>query len=224
MRNSSEASHSGDKRTRQFYRQLKTPKSAGIWDNGFGREASTVRVMHVEAPPTHTVAHTVNRLVIDTDTEFDDVLERYESLVPIVDFAKLTRLILSGDLSRVKQYTAEHAPHTFVNFWTFDPTPQMMQLFGHRTRVVTYMMGNNVIVERMFRHDPGVMLYAPLRTAIYQDADGRAHFSIDQPSTRFASFGDPRIAAVGLELDTKLAELLQLMSMPVPAELQRDAT
>ena len=224
MRNSSEASHTQRKRTRQFYRQLKTPKSAGIRDNGDGREASTVRVMHVEAPPTHTVAHTVNRLVIDTDTEFDDVLERYESLVPMVDFAKLTRLILSGDLSRVKQYTAEHAPHTFVNFWTFDPTPQMMQLFGHRTRVVTYMMGNNVIVERMFRHDPGVMLYAPLRTAIYQDADGRAHFSIDQPSTRFASFGDPRIAAVGLELDTKLAELLQLMSMPVPAELQRDAT
>ena len=224
MRNSSEASHSRPTRARQFYRQLKTPETAGIWDNGFGREASTVRVMHVEAPPTHTVAHTVNRLVIDTDTEFDDVLERYESLVPMVDFAKLTRLILSGDLSRVKQYTAEHAPHTFVNFWTFDPTPQMMQLFGHRTRVVTYMMGNNVIVERMFRHDPGVMLYAPLRTAIYQDADGRAHFSIDQPSTRFASFGDPRIAAVGLELDTKLAELLQLMSMPVPAELQRDAT
>jgi hypothetical protein len=179
--------------------------------------------MSVDTDVTHTVAHTVNRLVIDTDAAFDDVLESYESLVPIVDFAKLTRLILSGDLSRVKQYTAEHAPHTFVNFWTFDPTP-MMQLVGHRTRVVTYMMGNNIIVERMFRHHPGVMLYAPLRTAIYLDADDRTHFSIDQPSTRFASFGDPRIAAVGLELDTKLAELLELMSLPVPAELQRDAT
>ena len=32
-----------------------------------------------------------------------------------------------------------------------------MQLFGHRTRVVTYMMSNNIIVERVFRHDPGVM-------------------------------------------------------------------
>jgi Domain of unknown function DUF302 len=223
MRNSSEASHSGDKRTRQFYRQLKTLESAGIWVIGFGRKASTVRVMHVDARPTHTVAHTVNRLVIDTDEPFDDVLERYESLVPIVDFAKLTRLILSGDLSRVKQYTAEIAPHSFVNFWTFDPTP-MMRLVGHRTRTVTYMMGNNVIVERMFRHDPGVMLYAPLRTAIYEDAAERTHFSIDQPSTRFASFGDPRIAAVGLELDTKLAELLRLMSLPVPAELGRNGT
>jgi Domain of unknown function DUF302 len=179
--------------------------------------------MHVDAPPTHTVAHTVNRLVIDTDTAFDEVLERYESLVPMVDFAKLTRLILSGDLSRVKQYTADLAAHSFVNFWTFDPTP-MMHLVGHRTRVATYMMGNNVIVERMFRHHPGVMLYAPMRTVIYEDADGRTHFSIDQPSTRFASFGDPRIAAVGLELDTKLAELLRLMSMPVPAELQRNGT
>jgi hypothetical protein len=222
MRNSSEASHSGDTRTRQFHRQLKTPESAGIWDIGFGREASTVRVMHVDARPTHTVAHTVNRLVIDTDAAFDDVLERYESLVPTLDFAKLTRLVLSGDLSRVKQYINELAPHVFVNFWTFDPSPQMQQVFGHRTRVATYMMGNNVIVERMYRHHPGVMLYAPLRTAIYEDESGRTHFSIDQPSTRFASFGDPRIAAVGLELDTKLAELLRLMSMPVPAELERN--
>ena len=205
-----------------MYRQFKTPKTAGTWGILLCDEASTVRVMRVDTSPAHTVAHTVNRLVIDSDTSFDDLRQSYESLVPTIDFAELTVLVIAGDLSAVKQYTAEHAPHTFVNFWTFDPTPQM-QLFGHRTRVVTYMMGNNVIVETMFRHDPGVMLYAPLRTAIYQDADGRAHLSIDQPSTRFASFGHPRIAAVGLELDTKLAETLQLMSLPVPAELERDA-
>jgi hypothetical protein len=104
----------------------------------------------------------------------------------------------------------------------FDPTPQM-QLFGHRTRAVTYMMGDNVIVERMFRHHPGVMLYAPLRTEIYEDEAELTHLSIDQPSTRFASFGDSRIAAEGLELDAKLAEILKLMSLPVPAELQSDA-
>ena len=178
--------------------------------------------MCVDTDSTHTVAHTVNRLVIDTDTSFDEVLERYESLVPTVDFAKLTRLVFNGDLSRLKRYTDELAPHSFVNFWMFDPTPQM-RLFGHRTRAVTYMMGNNVIVERMFRHHPGVMLYAPLRTEIYQDTDGRVHLSIDQPSTRFASFGDSRIAVVGLELDAQLAELLKLMSLPVPAELHSDA-
>ena len=40
-----------------------------------------------------------------------------------------------------------------------------------------------------------------LRTAIHQDADGAAWFSVDQPSTRIGSFGDPAITDVGLELD-----------------------
>jgi hypothetical protein len=82
------------------------------------------------------------------------------------------------------------------------------------------MVGNNVIVETMYRHDPGVMLYAPLRTEIYEDTAGRVHFSIDQPSSKFASFGDARIARVGAELDTKLAVLLRLIPMPVPPELE----
>ncbi len=169
---------------------------------------------------TETIPHLVNRLVIDTDDPFDDVRQRYESLVPTIDFGELTDLIEAGDLSRVRQYTAEHAPHSFVNFWTFDPTP-MMHLVGHRTQAVTYMMGNNIIVETMFRHDPGVMLYAPMRTAIYEDTAGRVHLSVDQPSSRFASFGDSRITEVGLQLDVKLAALLHLLGLPVPHELEQ---
>ena len=38
-----------------------------------------------------------------------------------------------------------------------------------------------------------VMLYAPLRTLIYEDLHGKVHFSIDQPSTRFSSFGNDDI-------------------------------
>jgi hypothetical protein len=170
---------------------------------------------------TKTIPHLVNRLVIDTDDTFDDVRARFEYLVPTIDFAELTDVIKAGDLSRVQQYTADHAPNSFVNFWTFDPTP-MMTLAGHRTRAVTYMVGNNVIVETMYRHNPGVMLYAPLRTEIYEDIAGRVHLSIDQPSSKFASFGDPRISTVGAMLDTKLAELLHLVPLPVPPELEED--
>lgn len=175
--------------------------------------------MTIEAPGAHTFAHQVNRLVIDTDAAFDELRQRYESLVPTIDFPELSELIFAGDLTRVREYTAEHAPHAFLNFWTFDPTP-MMQLAGHQTQIVTYMMGNNIIVETMYRHDPGVMLYAPMRTAIYTDTRGSTHFSIDQPSTRFGSFGDRRITAVGFELDAKLATLMKLMGLPVPAELR----
>jgi hypothetical protein len=166
----------------------------------------------------HTVPHLVNRLVIDADAGIDDLRRRYESLVPDIDLAALTSLIEKGDLDQVMRYTAEHTPHTFARFWTFDPT-SMMRLAGHHTEVITYMMGNNAIVETMFRHDPAVMLYAPLRTAIYKDSAGATHFIIDQPSTRFASFGDPRITEVGLQLDTKLAALLRLLQVAVPGEL-----
>jgi hypothetical protein len=168
---------------------------------------------------TTTIQHVVNRFDIASGDTFEEIQERYENLVPTIDFDELTELIDSGDLTRVKQYTADHAPHSFVNFWTFDPTP-MMRLVGHQTRAITYMMGNNVIVETMFRHDPGVMLYAPLRTEIYQDADGQVHFSIDQPSSKFGSFGDAQIAQVGLQLDVKLAALLSLLDLPVPDELE----
>jgi hypothetical protein len=65
---------------------------------------------------TTTVPHIVNRFVIDADAEFENVRERYESLVPTVDFAELVEVIGTGDYARVQQYTAEHAPNSFLNF------------------------------------------------------------------------------------------------------------
>lgn len=165
---------------------------------------------------TQAVPHLVNRLVIDTEDAFDDVRRRYESLVPAIDFAELVEVIETGDLARLQAYT-DRTPHSFAVFWTLDPMP-VMRLSGHQHRAVTYMMGNNVIAETMFRH-PGIILYAPLRTAIYETASGHVQISIDQPSSKFASFGDPRIAEVGAQLDAKVAELLRLMTLPVPPEL-----
>jgi hypothetical protein len=66
-----------------------------------------------------------------------------------VDFTKLTRLVFNRDLPRVKRSTDDLAPHSLVNFSMFDPTHQM-QLFRHRTRAVTYMMSDNVIIEKCF--------------------------------------------------------------------------
>ena len=78
----------------------------------------------------------------------------------------------------------------------------------------------HVVAETMYGKDPGAMLYAPLRTLIYEDLNGKVHFSIDQPSTRFSSFGNDDIAATGKRLDQKLAELLAHLGLPVPAQLR----
>lgn len=63
------------------------------------------------------------------------------------------------------------------------------------------------------------MLYAPLRTAVVEDADLATWFTFDQPSTQFGSFNTPQITKVGRELDRKLAALLEHLGAPVPATL-----
>ena len=65
---------------------------------------------------TQTIAHLVNCLVIDSDDGFDEVRQRYESLLPATDFAEITEVIKTGNLAQVQQHTADRAPHSFVNF------------------------------------------------------------------------------------------------------------
>jgi hypothetical protein len=63
------------------------------------------------------------------------------------------------------------------------------------------------------------MLYGPMGTVIWEDAHERAWFTVDQPSMQLGSFGDPAVSAVGVELDRKLAALLEALRVEVPMAL-----
>ena len=168
-----------------------------------------------------TTAHEVRRLAIAVGAGFDEFRERYEQSVPGFDSERFAALQREGaDWDTIVRATAENTPHHFIRYWSID-AGSLMRLAGHAPRCWSYLMGNHTIAERMYRHDPGVMLYAPLRTAIHEDADGTTWFSIDQPSTRFGGFGDPAITDVGFELDDKLAALLEHLGAPVPPALAR---
>jgi uncharacterized protein (DUF302 family) len=158
----------------------------------------------------------VTRLVIDVDSSFDEFKNRYEQAVPAFSPDKIAGL---ADWNAVVARTAELAPQGFLLYGKIDAAP-VMKLNGHTRRAVTYLMGNHVVAETMYGKDPGVMLYAPLRTLIYEDLDGKVHFSVDQPSTRFSSFGNDDIAATGKRLDQKLAGLLAHLGLPVPGQLR----
>jgi hypothetical protein len=165
------------------------------------------------------IPHEVQRLAIAVSAGFDDFRDRYEQSVPSLDVERFAALVRDGvDWDTVLRATAENAPRDFIRYWTTD-AGSLMRLAGDSPRCSSYLMGNHTIAERMYRHDPGVMLYAPLRTAIHEGADGITWFSVDQPSTRFSSFGDPAITDVGLELDHKLAALLEHLGAPVPPTL-----
>ncbi|MFC7647247.1 DUF302 domain-containing protein [Streptosporangium lutulentum] len=170
----------------------------------------------------HTVPHEVNRLTVGVSAPFQEFRERYERAVPVFDTERFERLIRDeADWDTVLRATAQNAPHGFIIYWSHDFTP-LMRLASERWVCVEYLMGNHAIAQGMYHHDPAVLLYAPLRTAIYEDAGGTTRFAVDQPSTRFASFGNPDITEVGITLDHKLAALLEYLDAPVPAELVRE--
>lgn len=145
---------------------------------------------------------------------------RYEDAVPDLPLATVEDMVKRlAPWSEMLEFIDASAPYGFLIYFRNDVHP-VMQLAGDPQDCVAYLMGNHTIAERMFRHDPRAMLYAPLRTLIWEDADGNAWFTADQPSTQFGSLGSPEVAKVGIELDRKLANLLETLCVPVPDVLR----
>jgi uncharacterized protein (DUF302 family) len=145
---------------------------------------------------------------------------RYEAAVPDLPLAAVEDLVSRKvPWSEMVKLIERSAPYGFLIYFRNDVHP-VMALAGDKADCVAYLMGNHVIAERMFRHDPRAMMYAPLHTVIWEDERGDAWFTVDQPSKQFASFDIAEIAEVGIELDHKLAALLDALAVPVPPELK----
>ena len=113
----------------------------------------------------------------------------------------------------VLRATVANAPYHFIRYWTSD-TGSLMR------RCSSYLMRKHDR-RAQYRHDPSVMLDAPLRTAIHEDADGCTWFNADQLSTGLRSFRDLAIIHIGLELGHKLAALLEHLGAAVSRALTR---
>src|SRR6202007_2806379 len=167
---------------------------------------------------THTTAihHSSRRLVVALPEPYDAAREQYETLVPEVDPARFYQM---ASWQATLELAEINAPHGFMRYYRGDVTATMASspCFWKATQ---YLMGNHTIAERMFRHDPSVMLHAPLRTLLYADPDGDTKLAVDQPSLLFNSYDNPDITAVGLELDDLLADLIDLLGGDVPAQLR----
>lgn len=94
------------------------------------------------------------------DESFDRFRKRFESAVPPVDLARFEKLVRDGaGWEDVRRATAENAPHFFMIYWRMDITA-LFRLAGGTRQCVEYLMGNHVIAERMYRHDPAALLAA----------------------------------------------------------------
>ena len=167
-------------------------------------------------PEPAVITYPSTRFTIPLPDPYEVAVWRYEELVPPVDLARFRQL---GTWDGVVELAEINAPHGFMIYWKTDVTASW-RVPRRGWKSTEYLMGNHVIAERMFRHDAGVMLHAPLRTEIYADPDGGTQFIIDRPSAHFASYGNPAITEVGAELDNLVAGLLGALGAPVPRELR----
>ena len=167
-------------------------------------------------PLATAVDHSSRRLLVALPQPYDQARERYESLVPEVDFARFFQM---ASWQATLELAEINAPHGFMRYYRSDVTALMASSRSF-WKATQYLMGNHTIAERMFRHDPSVMLHAPLRTLLYADADGDTMFTVDQPSLLFNSYDNPAIAAVGQELDALLVGLIELLGGEVPKQLR----
>jgi uncharacterized protein (DUF302 family) len=181
-------------------------------------EATSAGYTYFRRMATSHETYTARRLNIEVPgvREFQHA---YEQAVPANPVDEVVALVERGaSWAEVIDAHAEFAPHGFLIYWRND-VHGVMELANDDKDCIAYLMGNVTIAEQMFRHDPRAMLYAPLRTVIWEDGHGRAWFTADQPSTQFASFGIPEVSAVGVELDRKLAALLEALRVEVPMAL-----
>ncbi len=164
---------------------------------------------------TTAIDHPARRLVLALPSPYDQAREHYETLVPEVDSARFFQM---ATWQATLELAEINAPHGFMRYYRSDITA-VMTGSPSPWRATQYLMGNHTIAERMFRHDPSVMLHAPLRTLLYADPDGDTKLAIDQPSLLFASYDNPHISEVGRELDALLAQLITLLGGDPPPQL-----
>jgi hypothetical protein len=159
-----------------------------------------------------TVQHHSTRLIFDADQPYDKLRRRYEAVVPALEprrpgeshgrHARWPGVVAEADISRA---------HGFILYWRADTTA-LINENGEPRPCTRYLMGHRALADSLYRQNPGVMLYA-LNTLTYLDNEDRTRFAVDQPSTVFAVFGDPAIAELGLDLDGRLAELLDVLGI-----------
>jgi hypothetical protein len=168
-----------------------------------------------------TVDYVVRRLTIPTGMVLPEFRARFEDAVPRLPLDQVRELVSRGaPWGEMVDLVERTAPWGFLLYWTNDVVP-VVRLAGDSSSAVAYLMGNHIIMERMFRYEPSVVMYAPLHVAIWSHSDGQAFFTVDKPSDQFGSFDNPSVTAVGQELDSKLVHLLRHLHLMIPDALGR---
>lgn len=151
--------------------------------------------------------------------DFEESIAAFESMAPRLDVESFAQEVRQTDSwEEIATWTASRAPHGFLVYWKND-VRALMSRAGDRHQAIAYLLGNHITAEKMFRVDPRVMIYAPLRVEISQADGGSVMFTADVPSDMFGAYGSGEIMKVAHGLDLALAALLVDLRATPPAFL-----
>jgi hypothetical protein len=152
----------------------------------------------------HTAIVNVVHVTIACGRPFEAVRDALVKDVPALD-PQLMKLLTGANTAEIAE---RHAAGP--KLWLFEMRDHgaLIAAEGHAKKAIQFEIGNPLTAERMTRHHLAAALYAPLRIVLYEDAQGRAVFEYDLPSSLFSQFGDMRVAKTGHELDEELKQAL----------------
>jgi hypothetical protein len=103
---------------------------------------------------SHREHHSMTRVDVATGIPFDEFINAFEKAAPPIDRAAMERIAAAGgDWDDVRAAVAKNAPNELMVYSKIDATA-LFSVAGHGTQAIEYLLGNHVIAETMFRHDP----------------------------------------------------------------------
>ena len=133
-------------------------------------------------------SYLARRYTVATAVAYGEFEARFEKVVPQAISVLSVLAACSAPWATVVKMTAEaSAAHGFL-IYLKAPVDRIMRIAGHRHRACSYLVGNHIVAERMYRHSPAVMLHSPLRVVLWEEEEGQAMFTFDYvPSSNGAA-------------------------------------
>ncbi len=168
-------------------------------------ETKAVLNPHQETPMRNETTVPVQHVKIVLAQPFDTARAAFEAILPKLNTESIS-LLEAGDVDRARQLL-ELGPELSI-FQSRDHG-RVLQIAGLARKAIQYDVGNPLTASKMTRHQLPAALYAPFRVVLYEDAQGRAVFEYDKPSSLFGQFGDADVRAVALGLDVAIDAALR---------------
>ncbi len=186
------------------------------WARAFATISLTCAYPHLasaenaSAPKLSSSIVPVEHVTIHTDKPYSDVKAAIESRLGRLD-EHIRNLLAEGKVDELRTALEKVAGRDGLVIHYVAVHGDWLVLNGGRKKGIVYHIGNVLSAVQMTNQNFGAGLYAPLRLAVYENANGTT-FEYDKPSTLLGPFHDPEIDKVAGSLDDRLLALITAVS------------